>query len=182
LAIRDVYDLERPQVVLAVPPRPLRVWSTELNVQSTGNGRTRVLRPAYLSVQISDAAPARVGLPNTLHHTDIPPHGVSVYTDLGIVLLHDDVAITPADMESLDQSWEQAWESPSDYSEVLSGSGATVISCKTTSERTQVAILASVDAGDRPVAIHIDFGLGDVVGEPGRRAPRTLPRWLRRRR
>jgi hypothetical protein len=181
LAIRDVYDLERPQVVLAVPPGPLRVWSTELNVQSTGNGRTRVFQPAYLSVQISDAAPTRVGLPNTLHHTDVQPHGVSVYTDLGIVLLHDDDAITPADMEALDQSWEQAWDSPSDYSEVLSSSGATVISCTTTSEKTRLPILASFDAGNRPVAIHIDFGLGDV-GEPSTRAPRTLPRLIRRRR
>lgn len=164
LAIRDVYDRERPQVVLVVPPGDHRVWSTECFVRPVGTDAEHALRPAYLSVQLSDAVPAYVSSPDPLYHSDIPPYGVSVYTDLGIVLLHDAEAITAADMEALDLDWEQAWDSTDNYSQVCGGSGATVISCKTVADNTRVPILASFDAQDRPVAIHIDVALLDNAG------------------
>lgn len=164
LAIRDVYDRERPQVVLAVRAGDHRVWATECYVRPAGTADKPVLRPAYLSVQLSDVAPAYVGTPEALYPSDIPPYGASVYTDLGIVLVHDGDAITEADMEALDQDWERAWESPSNFSEVRSGSGATVITCKTLVDNTSIPILASFDAEDRPVAIHIDLALIDIAG------------------
>lgn len=68
------------------------------------------MRPAYLSVRLSDASPVRVGSPDSLHYSIIPSYGVSVYTDLGIILLHDADALATADMESLDADFEQAWE------------------------------------------------------------------------
>lgn len=167
LAIRDVYDRERPQVVLAVPPGEHRVWTTECRIRPAGTTDKPMLRPTYLSVQISDVAPAYVGTPEALHHSDIPPYGVSVHTDLGIVVIHDADAITEADMVSLDQDWERAWESPSNCSEVRSGSGATVITCKTLVDNTRIPILASFDVEDRPVAIHIDSALIGIVGTDG---------------
>lgn len=172
LGIRDVYDRERPQVVLAVPSGDHRVWTTECHIRPAGTTEKPVLRPAYLSVQISDVAPSYVGTPEALYHSDIPPYGVSVYTDLGIVLVHDADAITEADMEALDQDWELAWESPSNYSEVRSGSGATVISCKTVVDNTRIPIMASFDVVDRAVAIHIDLALIDIAGTDG---PVTAP-------
>lgn len=160
LAVRDVYDLDRPQAVLEVPAGDHRVWVTEVDVHGPGD-RTVLLQPAYLSVQLSDGAPTRVGSPDTLHRNAILPYGVSVYTDLGILLLHDADAITAADMESLDADFEQAWESSREYSEVRSRAGAVAITCKTVADRSRFPILASFDAEDRPVAVHIDFG---VVG------------------
>jgi len=157
LAIRDVYDLERPQGVLDVPAGDHRVWVTQVD---EGHHRTPV-RPVYLSVQLSDASPVRVGSPDSLHHSAIPPYGVGVYTDLGIILLHDADAIAVADMETLDADFEQAWESPHEYSRVRSHAGADVITCKTMADRTRFPILASFDSQERPVAIHVDFsGVG----------------------
>lgn len=158
LAVRDVYDLEGPQVVLEVPAGDHRVWVTEVDVHAVG-GRSALWRPAYLSVRVSDGPPARVGPPDVLHRRAIPPYGVSVDIDLGIILLHDAAAITAADMESLDADFEQAWESPRGYSQVRSRAGAGVITCKTVADRTRFPILASFDAQDRPVAVHIDFGV-----------------------
>lgn len=155
LAIRDVYDLDRPQVVLDVPAGDHRVWVTEVE---EGQRRTP-MRPAYLSVRLSDASPVRVGSPDRLHRSAIPPYGVSVYTDLGFILLHDAGAITAADMESLDADFEQAWESPREYSQVRSRGGTDVITCKTVADTTRFPILASFDSQDRPVAIHVDFGI-----------------------
>lgn len=172
LAIRDVYDRERPQVVLAVPSGDHRVWTTECHIRPAGTTEKPIRRPAYLSVQISDVAPAYVDTPETLHHSDIPACGVSVYTDLGVVLVHDADAITEADMEALDQDWELAWESPSHFSEVRSGSGATVITCKTLVDNTRIPVLATFDVADRTVAIHIDLALIDIAGTDG---PVTAP-------
>lgn len=165
LAIRDVYDRERPQVVLAVPSGRHRIWSTECYVRPAGTDAEPALRPVYLSVRFSDATPAYVGSPEALYHSDIPPDGVSVSTDLGMILVHDADAVTGADIESLDQDWERAWESPGDYSEVRSGGGAAVITCKTLVDNTRIPILASFDAEDRPVAIHIDVGLISMAHE-----------------
>ncbi len=158
LAVRDVYDLERPQVVLDVPVGDHRVWVTEVDVHLAGS-RNILLRPAYLSVRLSDRPPARIASPDSLHRNAIPPYGVSVYTDLGIILLHDADAITTADMESLDADFERAWESPREYSEVHSRAGALVITCKTVADTARFPILASFDAQDQPVAVHIDFGV-----------------------
>jgi len=196
LAIRDVYDLERPQVVLAVPSGDHRIWSTECYVRPVGEAAKLVLRPAYLSVELSHTAPAYVSSPETLYHSDIPPYGVSVSTDLGIILVHDADALTEADMASLDRNWERAWESPSYYSEVRSDSGVSVITCKTLFDNTRVPILASFDADDRPVAIHVDVALFDLARADVRAlAPpadaaamssaknrRTLAQWFRRHR
>lgn len=170
------------------------MWSTECYLRPAGTADEPVLRPAYLSVQISDAAPAYVDTPKALYHSNTAQHGVSLYTDLGIVLLHDADAITAADMEALDQEWEQAWESPSDYCEVRSGSGAPVITCKTVVDNTRIPILASFDDQNRPAAIHIDLALIDVAGADGPvagsrsvlaakspRGKRTLPQLFRRR-
>lgn len=162
LAIRDVYDLERAQVVLEVPAGEHCVWATE--VRAGGRWHPR-FQPAYLSVRLSETAPARVGSPDALHHTAIPPYGVSVYTDLGMVLLHDGDAITPADMESLDTDFEQAWESPRGYYEVHSlAGGAAVFTCKTGVGTTRFPIVTSFDAEDRPVAVHIAVGISDTAG------------------
>jgi hypothetical protein len=84
-------------------------------------------------------------------------------------------------MASLDESWERAWESPRDYSEVLSSSGATVISCKTVADQTLIPILASFDADNRAVAIHIDCGLSGM-GKSGSTAKALVSRLLPRRR
>ena len=167
VAIRDVYDRERPQVVLAVPSGDHRVWTTECHIRPAGATEKPVLRPAYLSVQVSDVAPAYVGTSEALYHSDIPPYGVSVYTDLGIVLVHDADAMTASDMETLDQDWERAWESPSDFSDVRTSTGATVITCKTLVDNTRIPILASFDVANRPVAIHIDLALIDIAGTDG---------------
>lgn len=195
LAIRDVYDLERPQVVLTVPPGAHRVWSTECYVRPAGTADHPVLRPAYLSVQLSDSAPTYVNAPKAMSRSDSPEPGVSLYTDLGIVLVHDADAITSADMESLDQQWERAWEHPSAYSEVRSTSGAMVISCKTEVDNARTPILASFDEDNRPVAIHIDLaliGIADThapVSDPlsdqaaeSAKGKRTLAQRFRRRR
>ncbi|MBB4853397.1 hypothetical protein HNP40_000763 [Mycobacteroides chelonae] len=193
LAIRDVYDLDSPQVVLTVPIGDHRVWATEFDIRSNLKGGDPLFRPAHLSVQVSDAAPTRVGLPDTLYHKEIPSYGVSVDTDLGIILIHDADSLSAADMESLDESWEQAWESTDDYSEVHSGGGARVITCKTVFEKKRFPILASFDADDYPVAVHIDFGVIDTDGTAtwtaqvararswGTKAGRMFP-WLFRQR
>lgn len=172
LAIRDVYDREHPPVVLTVPPGAHRVWSTECYVRPAGTADHPVLRPAYLSVQVCDSAAAYVDTPKAMYHSDSPDSGVSVYTDLGIVLVHDADAITSADMESLDQQWEQAWEHPDDYSEVRSASGAVVITCKTVVDNARIPILASFGEDNRPVAIHIDLAL---IGIAEAHAPATDP-------
>ena len=48
LAIRDVYDSDRPQVVVDVAPGNYRTWASEI-----------AGRPAYLSIQLSAAEPLR---------------------------------------------------------------------------------------------------------------------------
>lgn len=161
LAIRDVYDLERAQVVLEVPAGEHCVWATE--VRAGGRWHPR-FQPAYLSVRLSDAAPARVGSPAALCCSAIPPCGAGVYTDLGLIVLHDAGAVTPADMESLGPDFEQAWESPREYSEVHGRGGAAVFTCKTGVGTTRFPIVASFDAEDRPVAVHIAVGGIETAG------------------
>lgn len=179
LAIRDVYDRDSPAVVLAVPPGDHRVWSTEFNIRSTLKTGDPLYRPAYLSVQVSDTPPATVGSPGSLYDRNSPSNRTDVYTDLGIVLIHDADSIALQDMESLDESWEQAWESPNDYSEVRSAAGARIVTCKTVFERTRFPILATYDAADQPVAIHIDFGVIDTTGT-AKQASDPLLTWSRK--
>lgn len=164
LAIRDVYDLDHPQVVLALPPGGHRVWATEFDVRSVHETGNPLLRPAYLSVRVSNTVPVRVGSADALCCNNIPSPGASVRSDLGIIAVHDAEAVAAADMEGLDARWEAAWESTSDYADVHTDRGARVITCKTVRERTRLPLLASFDAEGLPVAIHIDFGVVDTVG------------------
>ena len=155
LALRDVYDTERPQIVFAVPPGIHRVWATE--VQVSGRWK-RQFSATHLSVGLSDAAPARIDSPDALCLSTIRPYGLSFYTDLGIVVVHDTDAITPADMVSLDADFERAWDSPSSYSTIRDHGGATAFTCKTDPGPATFPILASFDSADRPVALHLALG------------------------
>lgn len=92
LAIRDVYDRDHPQVVLNVAPGNYRVWSTELDLRA--NPRGPLFRPAYLSIQLSDAPRKRIDFPEDLYGTPAPPYGIGVSTDLGMILLHDAEALS----------------------------------------------------------------------------------------
>ncbi|WP_079613273.1 DUF4241 domain-containing protein [Mycobacteroides abscessus] len=157
LAIRDVYDRDHPQVVLNVAPGNYRVWSTELDLRA--NPRGPLFRPAYLSIQLSDAPRKRIDFPEDLYGTPAPPYGIGVSTDLGMILLHDAEALSPHEFEALDRSWERAWESDRDYSDVYTASGATVITCKTVIDKARHPIVASYDAKNQPVGIHVDFGV-----------------------
>ena len=76
LAIRDVYDLNYPQVVLNVDPGNYRVWSTELNIRTKPGAP--LFRPAYLSIQLSDAPRKRIDFPEDLYGKPAPPYGISV--------------------------------------------------------------------------------------------------------
>lgn len=157
LAIRDVYDRDHPQVVLNVAPGNYRVWATELDVRTSPRGP--LFRPAYLSIQLSDAPRKRIDFPEDLYGMPAPPYGISVSTDLGMILVHDAESLSAQEFEALDRSWERAWESDRDYSDVHTPAGATVITCKTVIDKTRHPIVASYDAKDQPVGIHVDFGV-----------------------
>ncbi|TDZ43142.1 hypothetical protein CCUG63695_03122 [Mycobacteroides franklinii] len=160
LAIRDVYDLHYPQVVLNVDPGNYRVWSTELNIRTKPGAP--LFRPAYLSIQLSDAPRKRIDFPEDLYGKPAPPYGISVSTDLGMILVHDAESVSAKEFEALDRSWERAWESDRDYSDVYTSAGATVITCKTVIDKSRHPIVASYDAKNLPVGIHVDFGVLDA--------------------
>ncbi|WP_217343858.1 DUF4241 domain-containing protein [Mycobacteroides abscessus] len=156
LAIRDLYDLDRPQATLHITPGNYRVWSTEIDVRT--NPKAPLFRPAYLSIQLSDTAPKRVASPDDLYAEPVPPYGISVWVDLGMILVHDAESLLSADdMEALEMDWEAAWESDRDYSEIFTTAKAKIITCKTVVEKIRCPIVASYDASGRPVAIHVDF-------------------------
>ncbi|MEU9805005.1 DUF4241 domain-containing protein [Mycobacterium sp. NPDC050853] len=178
LAVRDVHYLDGPWVELTVPPGEHRVWSTELDIRSAVNGGDSLFRPAYLSVQLSDATPSRVSVADDLCHKASDPSGsATVDVDLGMVLLNDADSVSVGDMEALDESWEQAWENSEDYAEIYTAGGAKVITCKTVVERTRCPIVASYDASNQPVAIHIDFGVLGAAQASLRTSPSRVQRW-----
>ncbi|MGH3724205.1 MAG: DUF4241 domain-containing protein [Mycobacterium sp.] len=178
LAMRDVHYLDGPSVELTVPPGDHRVWSTEFDIRSILKRGDPLFRPAYLSAQVSDATPVRVGVADSLCYKPSDPSGAAtVDVDLGMILLNDAGAASVADLESLDASWEAAWESAENYSEAHTADGTRIVTCKTVFERTSFTILATYDADDRPVAIHVDFGVLGAAQAAIRDSPRRVHRW-----
>lgn len=134
------------------------MWSTEIDIRT--NPKAPLFRPAYLSIQLSDTPPRRVGSPDDLYAEPVPPYGISVWVDLGMILVHDAESLLSADdMEALEMDWEAAWESDRDYSEIFTTAKAKIITCKTVIEKTRCPIVASYDASGQPVAVHIDFAV-----------------------
>lgn len=83
----------------------------------------------------------------------------------------------PHEFEALDRSWERAWESDQDYSDVYTASGATVITCKTVIDKARHPIVASYDAKNQPVGIHVDFGVLGASQAALRNSRGRLRRW-----
>lgn len=155
LAIRDVYDLDRPQVIISVTPGNYRVWSSEVSG-----------RPAYLSIQLSAA-----------EHVRVAPIGQTVSVDLGMILVHDAESVSPNDLESLDESWESVWNDPGNYARVNTARGAGITLCKSAFERTACPILASYDSAGGLVAVHVDFRM-ETAPLPDNRTPERIARTL----
>ncbi len=176
LAIRDLYDLDRPQVTLMITPGNYRVWSTELDIHA--KPRTPLFRPAYLSIQLSDTPPTCLGSPDDLYTELVPPYGISVWVDLGMILIHDAESLLSADdMEALDMNWGGAWESDRDYSEVFTSVGSKIITCKTVIEKNRCPVVASYDDSGQPVAIHVDFGVLAAAQATLRTSESRAQRW-----
>lgn len=95
----------------------------------------------------------------------------------GGMLLVNDAEVTVADMEALDEHWECTWLSDGDYGEAYTGGGAKIVTCKTGFEKTDCPILASYDADDQPVAIHIDFCVHAAAQAADRNSSSRATRW-----
>lgn len=124
------------------------------------------LRQAYLSVAIGDGPPALLGAADELLVPPVPSFGAFTGTDHGLLAVHDaaveDSALA-AGAEVVDRTlW--ATDIGPGYANVPldPGSGTNIVVSGSGWGDGGFPVLATFDRDDRPIAVHVDFG---VVGD-----------------
>jgi hypothetical protein len=161
LRVRDSFappPNEHDGCLLLVPPGSHRVWVTVIQFESDPLGGFPAEREAYLSMALTDGAPARLDYADALVAPPRPTYGALTGTDSAHVALFDDTVaeITPA---RLGDELDATDPLPAGYANLDLGTGLNVIASHTGFGDGAFPILATFTAAGDPVAIHVDFGV-----------------------
>lgn len=178
LIARDPFGPRIGGCLLAVPNGSYRVWATVVDVSDDGHPE---LRQAYLSVAFSDGAAATLGSADELLVPPVPSSGAFTGTDHGLLAVHD-AAVEDSVLGACADTVERSLWAPDigpGYANVSlePAAGANIVVSGSGWGDGGFPVLATFDRDDRPVAVHVDFG---VVGDRPE-APPGLIRKLAKR-
>ncbi len=178
LIARDPFGPRIGGCLLTVPNGSYRVWATVVDVSDDGHPE---LREAYLSVAFSDGPAAILRSADELLTPPVPSFGAFTGTDHGLLAVHDaavEDSVLAACADTVERGLWAADIGPG-YANVSlePASGANIVVSGSGWGDGGFPVLATFDRDDRPVAVHVDFG---VVGDRPE-APSGLLRKLAKR-
>lgn len=178
LIARDPFGPRSGGCILAVPNGSYRVWATVVDVSDDGIPEPR---QAYLSVAIGDGQPALLGSADELLVPPVPSFGAFTGTDHGLLAVHD-AAVEDSVLATRTEAVDRGLWAPDigpGYANVPldPASGANIVVSGSGWGDGGFPVLATYGRDDRPVAVHVDFG---VIGDHPDDQPGLMRKLARR--